>query len=154
MKAHQAHPICCSLKGAESSCCIWIKNKQRGNKKQISEACTHEPSPIISLRNMFWIEAETLAFVGIHVALPARKKSETFGCDLFLLFLPAVGPDIFKPLFFFHSGCCAVATPGSKATVSVWGHVSGSPWGREDIKEHDTACLSFSALQLHRCVTS
>lgn len=63
----------------------------------------------------------------------------------------SVGPDIFKTFFFYYSGWCAVAAPGSKATVSVWGHVSGLPRGREDIREHDTVCLSFSVLQLHCC---
>lgn len=54
-------------------------------------------------------------------------------------------------LYFFNSWQCAVAALGSKATVSVWGHVSGSPQGREDIREHDTVCLSFSDSQCCSC---
>lgn len=37
-----------------------------------------------------------------------------------------------------------MAAPGPKAMSSVWGHVSGSPQGRRDIREHDTVRLSFS----------
>lgn len=53
-------------------------------------------------------------------------------------------------LYFLNQGWCTVAAPGSEATVFVWGHVSASPLGREDIREHDTVCLSSSVLQL-RC---
>lgn len=97
----------------------------------------------------FRTEAGTLAFYRILVVLPAQKKKVTFGYDLFFLLCQLIcqlGPDFFIYIYFFwNSGLCAVAAQGSKATVSVWGHVSGLPWGREDITEHDSVSVILSA---------
>lgn len=94
------------------------------------------------------IVEETFTFVRIHVALPAQKRKKTLTCSSLFCQLWVL---ISLKIYFVNSGWCAVAAPGTKASVSVWGHVSGWLRGHEDIREHDTVCLSFSVLQLQSC---
>ena len=79
---------------------------------------------------MFRIEAETLTFVRIHVAWAAQNKNETFDCDLSSFLLPAVGPDIFKPLFCKLRLVCSGSTGLRGYSVCVGSRISLAPRSR------------------------
>lgn len=72
-------------------------------------------------------------------ALPAQTENKDSDCDPSFFVLPTVGHDVFTTFFSFIQGGVQWQHPAQRLQC----HVSGLPWGREDIREHDIVCLSF-----------